>query len=68
MGCLRQAIAFGIPAADAVRACTFNPAQSIGIEHRAGTLDVGKEASIVLLDQKDLSIRKIIFKGEAVTA
>ena len=51
-----------------MRACTFNPAQSIGIEHRAGTLDVGKEASIVLLDQKDLSIRKIIFKGEAVTA
>ena len=68
MGCLRQAVAFGIPAADAVRACTYNPAQSIGIEDRTGTLDVGKEASIVLLDQKDLSIRRIIFKGEAVTA
>ena len=68
MGCLRQAIAFGIPAADAVRACTYNPARSIGIEDRTGTLDAGKEASIVLLDQKDLSIRKIIFKGAAVTA
>ena len=68
MGCLRQAISFGIPAADAVRACTCNPARSIGIEDRAGTLDVGKEASIVLLDQKDLSIRRIIFKGEAVKA
>ena len=68
MGCLRQAIAFGIPAADAVRACTYNPARSIGIEDRAGTLDTGKEASIVLLDQKDLSIRKILFKGQAVTA
>ena len=66
MGCLRQAISFGIPAADAVRACTYNPAQSIGIDGRAGTLDVGKEASIVLLDQKDLSIRKIIFKGKLV--
>ncbi len=66
MGCLRQAISFGIPAADAVRACTYNPAQSIGIDGRAGTLDVGKEASIVLLDEKDLSIRKIIFKGKLV--
>ena len=64
MGCLRQAISFGIPAADAVRACTYNPAQSIGIDGRAGTLDVGKEASIVLLDQKDLSIKAIIFKGQ----
>lgn len=68
MNCMRTAVAFGIPAADAVRACTYNPAQSIGIEDRVGTLDAGKEASIVLLDRKDLSIRKIIFKGKAVTA
>ncbi len=64
MGCLRQAVAFGIPAADAVRACTYNPARSIGIEDRTGTLDVGKEASIVLLDEKDLSIKAIVFKGQ----
>ena len=66
MGCLRQAVAFGIPTADAVRACTYNPAQSIGIDGRAGTLDVGKEASIVLLDEKDLSIKAIVFKGQKV--
>ena len=66
MGCLRQAISFGIPAADAVRACTYNPARSIGIQDRTGTLDAGKEASIVLLDQKDLSIRAIVFKGKPV--
>ena len=64
MGCLRQAAAFGIPLADAVRACTYNPAQSIGIDDRAGSLDTGKEASLVLLDQGDLSIRKIVFKGQ----
>lgn len=66
MGCLRQAVSFGIPVADAVRACTYNPAQSIGIDGRVGTLDVGKEASIVLLDQHDLSIKAIIFKGQPV--
>ncbi len=66
MGCLRQAVAFGIPLASAVRACTYNPAQSVGIAHRAGTLDVGKEASAVLLDREDLSIRAIVFKGQLV--
>ena len=64
MGCLRQAVSFGIPVADAVRACTYNPAKSIGIEDRTGTLDAGKEASIVLLDEKDLSIKAIVFKGQ----
>ena len=66
MGCLRQAVAFGIPLADAVRASSYNPACAIGIDHRAGTLDIGKEASIVLLDQKDLFIRAILFKGARV--
>ena len=66
MGCLRQAMKFGIPLADAVRACTYNPAQSIGIDGRAGTLDTGKEASFVLLDKEDLSIRTIVFKGQIV--
>lgn len=66
MGCLRQAAAFGIPLADAVRACTCNPAQSIGIFDRAGSLDEDKEASLVLLDQENLSIRAILFKGRRV--
>ncbi len=64
MGCLRQAVSFGIPLADAVRACTYNPAKSISIDDRAGTLDIGKEASVVLLDKKDLSCKAIVFKGQ----
>ena len=66
MGCLRQAVSFGIPLADAVRACTYNPAQSIGIDGRAGTLENGKEASFVLLNKEDLSTRAIVFKGNLV--
>lgn len=66
MGCLRQAVRIGIPIADAVRACTYNPACAIGIDDRAGTLDVGKEASVVLLDETDLSIRAILFKGKQI--
>ncbi len=66
MGCLRQAVSFGIPLADAVRAAAYNPAQAIGIDDRAGSLEPGKEASLVLLDQKDLSIRSILFRGTSV--
>ena len=66
MGCLRQAAAFGIPLADAVRAASYNPAKSIRINDRAGSLEEGKEASIVLLDRKTLAVRKIIFKGMPV--
>lgn len=66
MGCLRQAAAFGIPFADAVRAASYNPAKSIRIDDRAGSLEEGKEASIVLLDRKTLAVRKIIFKGMPV--
>ena len=66
MGCLRQAVKFGIPLADAVRACTYNPARSIGIEDRAGSLEEGKEASFVLLERDTLAIRAIVFKGSLV--
>ena len=64
MGCLRQAVAFGVPLADAVRAASYNPARSIGIDCQAGSLDTGKEASLILLDREDLSIRAIVFQGE----
>ena len=66
MGCLRQAVEFGIPLADAVRACSYNPARSIGIDDRTGSLEEGKEASFVLLDEDTLAIRAIVFKGALV--
>ena len=66
MGCMKQAIKFNIPVADAVRACTYNPACAIGIDNRAGTLDIGKEASIVLIDKESLETKAIIFKGKTV--
>ena len=66
MGCVRQAHAFGVPLADAVRAASYNPARTLGIADRAGSLDVGKEASFVLLDQNDLSIRSMVFRGKRI--
>lgn len=64
MDCLRTAVSFQIPLEDAVRAATFNPAQAIGLDDQIGTLDIGKDASILLLNKEDLSIHTIIFHGK----
>lgn len=66
MGCMRQAVKFGIPLADAVRAASYNPAKSIGMENRFGSLEEGKDATCVLLDKDTLAIQKIVFKGNVI--
>ena len=43
-----MAIESGLPSFDALRAITINPAHHIGVETRVGTLEVGKDADIVL--------------------
>ncbi len=63
---LRTAVSFGIPLKDAVRAATFNPAQAMHMQHRIGTLSAGMDASAVLLDKKDLSVRAVVFRGELI--
>ena len=65
MDCMRTAVSFGIPLAYAVRAAAVNPAQSIGIYSRCGSLENGKWANVVLLN-RDLSIRTVMFKGKIV--
>lgn len=64
MDCMRTAIlTMGIPKESAFQAATINPARSIGIDQDYGSIAGGKVANLVLLDQKDLSIRQIIFNG-----
>ncbi|MBR5474514.1 MAG: N-acetylglucosamine-6-phosphate deacetylase [Lachnospiraceae bacterium] len=66
MGCMKQAVKFGIPLADAVRASTYNPAQAIKMDDRIGSLEIGKDATILLLDKNDLSLKRVIFKGKVI--
>lgn len=49
--CMRKAIYFGVPVEEAIFAATRNPARSIGIYDRVGSLSVGKEADILLVDE-----------------
>ena len=52
-----------IPFESAVRCATLNPAKSIGIDDKYGSLEEGKYANAVVLD-KDLNIVSIIQKGQ----
>lgn len=42
------AIAFGLPADEALRAVTLNPARILGLDRRVGSLDVGKDATLLV--------------------
>lgn len=63
MDCLRVAVKnVGIELATAVKCAAVNPAKSIGIYEQYGSLDVGKTANIVLLDE-DLNIKAVYING-----
>lgn len=55
-------LAFGIPFATALRACTINPARAIRADDTTGSLKVGKYADLVVLD-RDNAIRAVFIKG-----
>ena len=63
MECLRRAVSFGIPLADAVRAARWNPACALGLETRMGSLRPGQEAGAVLLERETLEIRAVVARG-----
>lgn len=57
--CMRKAISFGVPEAEAIFAATRNPAASIGIYDKTGSVAVGKEADLLIADQ-DLNLIQVI--------
>lgn len=66
MACLKAAVSFGIPLADAVTAAAVNPAKVLGIYNRLGSLDIGKEANAAILDEH-LDLKAVIYHGEVVS-
>lgn len=57
--CMLNVIKFGIAPEDAIKAATYNPAKSIGILDRCGSLEIGKEGKLVMLDN-DYNIVRVI--------
>jgi len=66
MACLKNVVSFGIPLADAVTAAAVNPAKVLGIYDRLGSLDVGKQANVAVLDEH-LDLKAVLFHGELVS-
>lgn len=46
----------GVPANEVLKMLTINPAKELGIDHRTGSLEVGKDADISIWDGHPLSV------------
>ena len=62
------AAAYGLPKEDALAAITLNPAKILGIANRTGSLEVGKDANIVIsegdiLDMRSSNISFVMIEG-----
>ncbi len=65
LDCVRQAIRFGIPPEDAVRAATYNPAVAAGIADEAGVICPGRRADFLLVDEH-LALRAVYIGGTPI--
>ena len=46
--CLRNAMSWGIPEEEVIRACTYNPACALGVEAEVGSIATGKVADFLV--------------------
>ena len=60
--CMRRAVSFGVKLETALKAATINPAKSADLFDKVGSLTVGKQADIVVLD-KDLNLKLVVLAG-----
>lgn len=64
MDCMKNLVKeIGVPIEQAVRTASVNPAKAIGVFDEYGSLEPGKIANIVLLDQ-GLNIKAVYIKGK----
>ena len=63
--CMLRAINFGVPAEDAVRAATYNPAVSLGVAHCLGSIEAGKKADFLICND-DLTVKEVYRDGKKI--
>lgn len=63
--CMVNAISYGIPAEDAIRACTRNPAAALGVQGEVGSIAPGKRADFVVCSP-DFAKKRVYFGGKLV--
>ena len=52
-----QAVAFGLPEIEAIKGLTLYPAQVAGVADRLGSIEIGKEATLIAVDGSILDLR-----------
>ena len=62
MDCVRSAVKMGVSFGQAIHSASTNPACAIGVEHDYGSLEPGKLANVLLLDE-ELNIHTILLRG-----
>ena len=55
----------GVPIRDAVGMATINPAKVIGTDRRKGSIEIGKDADIIVIDER-INVYATLVKGKAV--
>lgn len=66
MDCMKKTVSVGIPLETVVRCASYNPACSIGVSDRLGSIEVGKQADCVLLACDTLEIRAVVKAGQLI--
>jgi len=56
------AVAHGLPHEEGLKAITLYPAQILGLAHRLGSIEVGKDANLVLVSGDPLDIRSEVLQ------
>ena len=68
--CAGMAVKAGMDPFEALKAITINPAEHIGIADRVGTLEVGKDADVVIVDGSPFEVsgmvRRVLIDGKTV--
>jgi N-acetylglucosamine-6-phosphate deacetylase len=65
MQCVQRAVMFGIPTASAIKAASYNPACVAGLESEIGSIAIGKQADLLLLDES-LALHGTLIGGEQI--
>ncbi len=61
--CLSNTIAWGVPEEEAVRAASYNPAKSLGVQDLVGSIETGKYADFVITNA-DYSQKRVFIGGK----
>ena len=57
-------LAFGIPVKQAIKSVTINPARAIGADKITGSIEVGKNADLLILSEDFKEIKAVFVKGK----